>query len=81
MVRRGLRLAAGGRHLHLSLSADSIASADLPPVIERELREARADPPNVVFELAETALMNDPVNLVKGLAQGLRLGRPEPMAR
>ena len=37
----------------------SIGSLDLLRRIERELREANADPANVVFEITETALMGD----------------------
>jgi PAS domain S-box-containing protein len=59
VITQAARLAAGGRRVHANLSADSIGSLDLPSRIESELRDAGADPANVVFEITETALMND----------------------
>jgi PAS domain S-box-containing protein len=59
VVRQAARLAAGGRHLHANLSAVSIVNLDLVRYIADELSEAGADPTNVVFEITETALMND----------------------
>ncbi len=59
VITQAARLAAGGRRVHANLSADSIGSLDLPSRIESELRDAGADPANVVFEITETALMSD----------------------
>jgi PAS domain S-box-containing protein len=59
VITQAARQAAGGRRVHANLSADSIASLDLPSRIESELSDAGADPANVVFEITETALMND----------------------
>jgi EAL domain-containing protein (putative c-di-GMP-specific phosphodiesterase class I) len=42
-----------------NLSAASIAHLDLIPVIERATRTAGADPAHMVFEITETALMQD----------------------
>lgn len=57
VVIEAIALAASGRHVFVNLSAESIGSAELLAVIERELRETGADPANLVFEITETALM------------------------
>ncbi len=59
VITQAARLAASGRRVHANLSADSIGSLDLLTRIESELSDAGADPANVVFEITETALMND----------------------
>jgi PAS domain S-box-containing protein len=59
VITQAARLAASGRRVHANLSADSIGSLDLLSRIESELNDAGADPANVVFEITETALMND----------------------
>lgn len=59
VIMQAMRLAAGGRHLHVNLSADSVVRPDLLPEIERALSETGADPANIVFEITETALMNN----------------------
>lgn len=57
VVAQGIGMAAKGRRVEINLSAESIASLDLLPLIERELRESGADPSFVVFEITETALL------------------------
>jgi PAS domain S-box-containing protein len=57
VIRRAVGLAAAGQRLQANLSAESIGNLDLLPLIERELRNAHADPSNIVFEITETALM------------------------
>jgi PAS domain S-box-containing protein len=59
VITQAARLAAGGRRVHANLSAASIGSLDLPSRIESELSGAGVDPANLVFEITETALMND----------------------
>jgi EAL domain-containing protein (putative c-di-GMP-specific phosphodiesterase class I) len=59
VITQAARMAASGRRVHANLSADSIGSLDLLSRIESELSDAGADPANVVFEITETALMND----------------------
>ena len=54
-----LRGARGRRVVQANLSAASIASTDLLPLIERQLRETGADPADLIFEITETALMQD----------------------
>jgi PAS domain S-box-containing protein len=59
VVGQAIRLAAGGRRVEVNLSAASIGSARLLSVIERGLRETGADASSLVFEITETALMQD----------------------
>jgi PAS domain S-box-containing protein len=60
VVTQAVQLAAGGRRvIEANLSATSVGTSDLLPFIERQLREAGADPANLVFEITETALMRD----------------------
>jgi PAS domain S-box-containing protein len=70
VVGQAVALAAAGRRVEANLSAESIGKLDLLPVIERNLREAHADPSNVVFEITETALMQD-VEAGEAFARGL----------
>jgi EAL domain-containing protein (putative c-di-GMP-specific phosphodiesterase class I) len=58
--------------IEANLSAASVGTSDLLPFIERQLREAGADPANLVFDITETALMRDETAgeaLVRGLAE------------
>jgi len=60
VITQAVRLAASGRRvIQANLSAASVGTSDLLPFIERQLREAGADPANLVFEITETALMRD----------------------
>lgn len=59
VIAQALRLAATGQRVAANLSAASVSQADLLPLIQRELRSSGADPANVVFEITETALMNN----------------------
>jgi PAS domain S-box-containing protein len=59
VVKRAICLAAGGRHLGVNLSAESIVSHGLLSLIDHELKQARANPSDLVFEITETALMRD----------------------
>jgi EAL domain-containing protein (putative c-di-GMP-specific phosphodiesterase class I) len=71
VIGQAVDLAAAGRRVEANLSAESIGNLDLLPVIERKLREAHADPSNVVFEITETALMQN-VDAGEAFACGLR---------
>jgi EAL domain-containing protein (putative c-di-GMP-specific phosphodiesterase class I) len=53
-----------------NLSAESISNLDLLSVVERELRDADADPSNLVIEITETALMED-IDAGEAFARGL----------
>src|SRR6478672_9291167 len=60
VITQATRLAATGRGvIEANLSAASIGTSDLLPFIEQQIREAHADPANLVFEITETALMQD----------------------
>ncbi len=59
VVTQAARLASAGSHVHANLSASSIGSLDLLPRIRRALKDAGADPASLVFEITETALMDD----------------------
>jgi PAS domain S-box-containing protein len=71
VIGQAVALAATGRRVEANLSAASIGKLDLLPVIERNLREAHADPSNVIFEITETALMQN-VEAGEAFARGLR---------
>jgi PAS domain S-box-containing protein len=64
------RAAIGRRVIEANLSAASIGTSDLLPFIEQQIREARADPANLVFEITETALMHD-ITAGEAFARGL----------
>ncbi|HEX3284750.1 MAG TPA: EAL domain-containing protein [Mycobacterium sp.] len=57
--RAAHRAARGTRVVSVNLSATSISNTDLLPFIERQLRETGADPADLLFEITETALMQD----------------------
>ncbi|MGH2977099.1 MAG: EAL domain-containing protein [Gaiellaceae bacterium] len=59
VATQAIRLAAAGRRVQANLSADSIGRRDLLSLIESQLHASGADPANIVFEITETALMND----------------------
>jgi PAS domain S-box-containing protein len=64
------RAATGGRVIEANLSAASIGASDFLPFIEQQIREAHADPANLVFEITETALMGD-ITAGEAFARGL----------
>ncbi|MGD9736989.1 MAG: EAL domain-containing protein [Solirubrobacterales bacterium] len=70
VARQATRLAAAGRRIEANLSASSLANADFLRLIEAELQATGADPENLVFEITETALVE---NLTAGeaFARGL----------
>jgi PAS domain S-box-containing protein len=70
VIKQAIRVAADGRFVEANLSAASISTHDLLPLIERELRSTGADPSQVVFELTETALMRD-VEAGQAFARGV----------
>ncbi len=70
VIGEAIRLAAGGLRVEANLSAASIGNLDLLSLIERQLRTAGADPSNLIFEITETALMED-VEAGTAFAHGL----------
>jgi PAS domain S-box-containing protein len=59
VIGQAVRLAATGRRVALNLSAGSMGSAEMLQLIEHELRVSGAAPSNLIFEITETALMQD----------------------
>jgi PAS domain S-box-containing protein len=70
VVTQAAQLAASGRRVQANLSAQSISSLDLLPLIEHAMREAGANPSDLVFEITETALMED-VEAGEAFARGM----------
>lgn len=70
VIGQAVRLAASGERVEANLSAASVGNLDLLALIKRELRDADADPANLVFEITETALMED-IEAGKVNVQGL----------
>jgi PAS domain S-box-containing protein len=71
VISQATRLAASGRRvIEVNLSASSIGTLDLLPFIEQQIREAGAEPANLVFEITETALMRD-ITTGEAFARGL----------
>lgn len=59
VISQAARLAGCGQNVEANLSADSISELSLLTFIEQELRDAGAEPANLVFEITETALTKD----------------------
>lgn len=59
VVREACRIAAGGTRVEVNLSAQSIGDRKLAAFVEAEILAAGADPTHIVFELTETALIQD----------------------
>jgi EAL domain-containing protein (putative c-di-GMP-specific phosphodiesterase class I) len=59
VVRRAAQLAATGMAVELNLSGASLSDPGFAGVVERELRDAGADPSLVVVEVTETALVTN----------------------
>jgi PAS domain S-box-containing protein len=59
VISQAARLAGSGQNVEANLSADSISDPSLLTFIEHELRDAGADPANLVLEITETALTKD----------------------
>jgi PAS domain S-box-containing protein len=70
VVTQAAQLAASGRRVQANLSALSISSLELLPLIERALCETGANPSDIVFEITETALMED-VEAGEAFARGM----------
>jgi len=70
VLGQAVRVASQGRRVEANVSAQSIAPLYLLPLIERELRDAGAEAANLVFEITETALMQN-VHAGEVFAHGL----------
>ncbi len=61
VLARGFEFAAHGHPVEMNLSATSLEDATLPHLIEALLYESGADPGDIVFEITETALLENDV--------------------
>lgn len=60
-MRKGAELAARGHTIHVNVAGPTLADQSFGGDVEQELAAAGAAPPNLVFELTETALIgNEP---------------------
>ncbi|MCW3065178.1 MAG: domain S-box protein [Solirubrobacterales bacterium] len=59
VITEATRLAASGRALSVNLSAGSAGDLGMLSLIERQLRKHGTDPGNLVFEITETAVMQN----------------------
>jgi EAL domain-containing protein (putative c-di-GMP-specific phosphodiesterase class I) len=71
VIAQGARYAARGIDVEINISAASIGDPELIAVIERELARTGADPSRLVFEITETALIEQ-TEVAVGLAETLR---------
>lgn len=71
VISRGTELAAQGMSVEINISGMSIGDASLIDEIDRALERTGADPSRLVFEITETALIEN-VDTARRLAQGLR---------
>ncbi len=70
VIGEAARRAGSGSRVEANLSARSIGNFDLLSLIQRELQAAGADPADLVFEITETALMDNAED-GEAFAQGL----------
>jgi PAS domain S-box-containing protein len=70
VIGQAAHLAGSGQSVEVNLSADSISDLSLLTFIERELRDAGAEPASLVFEITETALTKD-IEAGKAFMNGL----------
>ena len=61
VLARGFEFAAHGHPVEMNLSATSLEDATLPHLIEQLLSGSGADPGDIVFEITETALLENDV--------------------
>jgi EAL domain-containing protein (putative c-di-GMP-specific phosphodiesterase class I) len=59
VIKRAAQIAAAGSAVELNISARSIGDVDVLEHIERSIEQAGAPPQNIVFEITETAIVED----------------------
>jgi diguanylate cyclase (GGDEF)-like protein/PAS domain S-box-containing protein len=59
VIQQAIRIAARGQSVSLNLSASSVGDPRVFELIERELYDHEADPSRLVFEITETAVMQN----------------------
>jgi PAS domain S-box-containing protein len=71
VVKQAAQFAAGGASVELNLSAKSIGDPALLAQVEAVLAESGADPSRLIFEITETALIDDE-DAARGFAEAMR---------
>jgi PAS domain S-box-containing protein len=71
VIAHGTELAAGGMNVGINISGASMGDPALVEEIDRALQRTGADPFRLVFEITETAVIED-VDTARRLAEGLR---------
>lgn len=59
VIKQAIKMAARGQSVSVNLSAPSVGDPRLLELIERDLRNHEADPSRLVFEITETAVMQN----------------------
>lgn len=59
VVKQAVKLAAGGQSVSINLSATSVGDPVVLELIEHEFRKHKTDPDDLVFEITETAVMQN----------------------
>jgi diguanylate cyclase (GGDEF)-like protein/PAS domain S-box-containing protein len=72
VIKRAAHIAAAGCPVELNISARSIGDLDVLEHIERSIEQTGADPANLVFEITETAIVEDEA-AARRFAERLRL--------
>ncbi|MEA2443817.1 MAG: hypothetical protein QOJ12_1109 [Thermoleophilales bacterium] len=71
VVKQAAQYAAGGAHVELNLSPSSIGDPALLAQVEAVLAESGADPSRLIFEITETALIDDE-DAARAFAEAMR---------
>ncbi len=71
VIKSAAQIAAAGSSVQLNISARSIGDIDVLDHIERSIEQAGADPARLVFEITETAILDDAA-VARGFAERLR---------
>jgi diguanylate cyclase (GGDEF)-like protein/PAS domain S-box-containing protein len=74
VIKRAAQIAAAGCPVELNISARSIGDLDVLEHIERSIGQSGADPASVVFEITETAIVEDEAAALRFAQRLHRLG-------
>lgn len=74
VMAAAMRYIQDGHAVHVNLSAVSLGSLDTFHVVERELRESRAEPDRLIIEITETAILESPTVAVAVIERLRALG-------
>jgi diguanylate cyclase (GGDEF)-like protein len=73
VLARGLQLATGGQRVTINLSAQSLSDRSIATVVRRAV-DAGLDPRNVIFEVTETAAVEDAANASRLARELVQIG-------